>query len=220
MAIVLDGSKYHLTIDSKTIIGVMGKDYDKFLDSLVGDNVFYLDKKISISNKKVSSLFDTINDNISNIIKKFDLKEDFLNKKISELSHSEQKLLKYILLVLSNKRIIVIDEPYLDLDYRNKKRITLLINKLIKEKKTVIIGSIDSNIIYPLCKKILFINDNDYYYGDIKSFKDKELLNKYNISMPNLVQFVLLAKEKNINLRSSHDIRDLIKDVYRNVSQK
>ena len=38
--------------------------------------------------------------------------------------------------------------------------------------------------------------------------------------MPNIVEFVKLAKNKKIKLKYSHDIRDLIKDVYRNVSQK
>ena len=48
MAIVFENKKYKITVDSKTIIGVMGEEYDKFLSSLEGDNVFYLDKKISV----------------------------------------------------------------------------------------------------------------------------------------------------------------------------
>ena len=121
-------------------------------------------------------------------------------------------------MVLSNKKIIVIDEPFMDLDYDNKKRIVLLFNKLIKEKKTIIIGSMNSNVIYPLCKKVLFINNSDYYYDDITSFKNKRLLKKYCVSVPNLVKFVELAKDKKVKLKYSQDIRDLIKDVYRNVS--
>jgi len=220
MAIVLKNSIYHITIDSQMIVGVMGCDYDKFLASLEGNNIFYLDKRVSVSNKKVSSLFGSNMDKAIEIIKDFNLDNTFLDKKINELSHSELKILKYILLILSNKKIIIIDEPFMDLDYQNKKRIILLIKSLIKGRKTVIVGSIDSNIIYSLCKKVLFIKENDYYYDDINVFSNIKVLDKYNVMMPDIVRFILLAKDKNIKLNYSYDIRDIIKDVYRNVSKK
>lgn len=213
MAIVLKNSKYNLKIESNIIIGVMGKYYEKFLKSLNGDDVFYLDKKTIISGKKVIDLLGNFD---INVLEDFNLTKDFINKEIMDLSHSEQRLLKYILLVISDKKIIVIDEPFMDLDYENKKRIILLLNRL-KKNKTIIIGSIDSNIIYPICKKILFINNNEYYYGDAIDFSNKDLLKKYHIAMPDLVKFVLLANTKNKKIKYSKDIRDLIKDVYRNV---
>ena len=75
----------------------------------------------------------------------------------------------------------------------------------------------DSNVIYPLCKKVLFVNNSDYYYDDITTFKNKKLLKKYRVIMPNLVKFVELAKDKKVKLKYSQDIRDLIKDVYKHV---
>ena len=213
MAIVFRSIKYNIKVDSNKIIGVMGN-YKEFLLSLTGSNVYYIDNKVITSNKKVYELLN------KEVIKDFNLRENLLNRKINELSHSEQKLLKYMLMILSNKKIIVIDEPFMDLDYSNKKKIILLFNRLIKEKKTIIIGSSDSNTIYQYCKKVLFINNNDYYYDDINVFKDSKLLKKYHISMPNLVKFVELARDKDIKLKYSQDIRELIKDVYRNVSKK
>lgn len=212
MAIVLKNSKYDLNIDSNTIIGVMGKYYEKFLKSLNGNDVYYVDKNVIVSNKKVS---EVIGEN-TDILKEFNLDNSFLNKSISLLSHSEQKLLKYILLVLNDEKIIVIDEPFMDLDYENKKMIILLLNKL-KKNKTIIIGSNDSNIIYSICKKVLFINNSEYYYGSTDDFSDKDLLKKYHIVMPDLVKFIELAKAKGKAIKYSKDIRDLIKDVYRNV---
>lgn len=218
MAIILKNNKYDLSIDSNTIIGVMGNNYDKFLSSLASRDIYYLDKKVSVSNKKVYSLLNIDDGKTSKVLKEYKIDDEFLNKRIKHLSHSEQKLLKYILLVISDKKVNVIDEPFMDLDYSNKKKVVLLINKLIKEKKTVIIGSVNSNIIYSLCKKVLFINENDTYYGKIDSFQNQDLLKKYHIEIPDLVKFVSLAKDKKIKLKYTYDIRDLIKDVYRNVS--
>lgn len=214
MALVLKNKYINIKLDTNTIIGVMG-DYNKLLESLTGDNIFYLDNRISLSKKKVSSfLVDT------SIIKDYELDKDFLNKQVNELSHSELKLLKYFMLINSNKKIIVIDEPFIDLDYQNKKKIIVLLKNMVKANRTIIIGSNDSNIIYSLCKKILLINDKDCYYGDINILEKKKILNKYNIHEPDIVEFVNLVKDKKIKLKYSNDIRDLIKDVYRNVSQK
>ena len=217
MAIVLKNNTYHITIDSHTIIGIMGNNYDEFLASLEGDSVFYLDKRTSVSQKVVGSLIDITDEKVINFMKDFNLENDFINRRIANLSHSELKLLKYLLLVLSNKKIIVIDEPFMDLDYQNRKKIKVLINKLIKDSKTVIIGSNNSNIIYALCKKILLIDGSNYHYDDIEVFKDNVILDKYHIMMPDIVTFVSLARTKQISLNYVHDIRDLIKDVYRNV---
>ena len=219
MAIVLKNNKYDLIIDSNTIIGVMGENYYNFISALKGEDVFYLDNRLSTSKKEVASFFD-LDDKLLKIISEYNLDHTFLDKKVNELSHSEQKLLKYIMLITSNKRIVVIDEPFMDLDYDNRKKIALLIKKLIKNKKTVIIGSMDSNIVYSLCKQVLFISDKGYYYGDVTSFEDKNILKKYHIDIPDLVNFVNLVNDKKIKFRYSYDIRDLIKDVYRNVSQK
>ncbi len=220
MAIVFQNKKYNITIDSKTIIGVMGKNSEKFISSLEGDNIYYLDKRVSVSNKKVYSLLDIDDNKVLDLIKEYNFGEETLNKKICELSHSEQTLLKYILLIISDKKINIINEPFQDLDYDNKKKIVLLLNKLVKDNKTILISSNDSNVIYSLCKKILFVNSKDYYYGDINDISNKKLLKKYDVEMPDIVKFVELAKAKNIKLKYSSDIRDLIKDVYRNVSQK
>ena len=215
MAIIVKNKYINVKLDTNTIIGVMGKDYNRFLESLVSDNIFYLDNRISLSKKRVSSfLIDT------SIIKDYELDNDYLNKKVNELSHSELKLLKYFMLINSNKKIIVIDEPFMDLDYRYKKKIMVLLKNIIKANRTVIIGSMNSNIIYSLCKKILFIKDKDCYYGDTSCLENKKIIKKYNISPPDLVEFVNIVKDKKIKLKYSNDIRDLIKDVYRNVSKK
>ena len=100
-----------------------------------------------------------------------------------------------------------------------KKKIRLLIKEIIKEsKKTIIIGSCDSNIIYELSQKVMIINYNSFLYSDTqKVFEKIMVLNDYNIEEPEIVRFVRLAREKGINIDYTNDIRDLIKEVYKNV---
>ena len=212
MAIEINSVKYgKKIIDSKTIIGVIGNNRESFIKSLSGKNIYYLNKynnfeKIIIDDslleyRKILDIDNIFNDNM-------------------ELSHSRKKLLQYYLMISSNANILVINEPYLDLDYSEIKKINRLFNKLVKDGKTIIISSCDINIIYSICKKVLLVNNDSIYYSSIKCLNDIELLNKYNIEIPNIVEFVLLAKKKNIKIPFSKDVRDLIKDVYRNVSKK
>lgn len=221
MGLILKSNNYNIKIDSNKIIGVMGKDYDRFLVSIKGRDISYIGKLDSFY---TNSVYDEINlyENDNNIIEmyldKLLLNKDFLSKKISDLSSGEKHLLRYLIGFIQNKNIIIIDEPFMDLDYNYKKRIIYLLNEMINNK-TVIIGSFSSDIIYSIASKILLINDNNYFYGDIKRvFSDLDILSLYNIKMPEIVKFVALARNnKGIMIDYSNDVRDLIKDVYRNV---
>lgn len=210
MAIIFNSDKYGKAIvDTNTIIGVIGENYLDFLDLLEGKDIFYLKNEYDYPN------IDTENKMFSEYLKLLNID---INKK--NLSHSESKLLNYYKMIQSNSKIMIIDEPYLDLDSNEKKIINSIIKKLVKEKKTVIIGSKDINNIYTICKKILVVNDNRLLYDDINCLNDYSFLKNNNLEVPEIVDFIEFAKAKNIKIPYSKDIRDLIKDVYRNVSKK
>ena len=231
MAIVLKSKKYsEMIIDSNKIIGVMGNDYENFLKSLKGENIFVVNKEKAFKEKTGFDELNIINEKsgkkkeTNELIELF-LKElkinNYLNKNINELSNSELRLLDYLCMLISNPNIIVIDEPFLNFDYEMKKKITTLLKQIVKSShKTIIIGSRDSNVIYSLCQKVLLFKDDEYYYGNIDDLEKKDILKKYDINIPDLVEFVNLAHQKKAILPYSKDIRDLIKDVYRNVQKK
>ncbi len=122
-------------------------------------------------------------------------------------------------MLIENKRIMIIINPFINLDYSNKKKIIYLLKKIMKESnKTIIIGSNKSDEIYSICDKILLIKDNKWLYQDtIDVFSDKKILDEFNIEETDIIKFVRLAREKKINLNYTSDIRDLIKEVYKNV---
>lgn len=232
MAIVFKNVKFNnnmnIYLDSNKIIGVMGDNYSEFFKLLSGPDIYVIDKESDFLEKKVSDELlksfkkksdVSLDEAINIIINRLSLSKDFLDKNIKELSHGEKRILKYLMLFLINPKIIIIDEPYLYLDYDMKKKIRLLIKEIIKEsKKTIIIGSCNSDIIYELSQKIMLINNHSFLYDDTKKvFKSIEVLNDYNIDEPDIVRFVRLARKKGINLEYTDDIRDLIKEVYKNV---
>ena len=221
MAIVFHSEKYkNIKVDSHIIIGITGEDYQSFLKGLTGKNTYYIGNNIIDSNKKVSSVIGTISSEkeFDDYLKDLSLDKSFLNKNINSLSHSEQKILKYLQVLTKEASIIIIDEPFMDLDFDAKKRVIALFKKLVKIK-TIIIGSSDTNVIYTQCKKVLLLNKKKYLYDDVKVLANKSILRQYHISMPDILAFIRLANDKGKKLPYSKDIRDLIKDVYRNVSK-
>ena len=224
MALVLKSNVYgNIKIDSNKIIGMMGSNYVDFMKMIKGNNYHFISKENDFYTDSVDIEMSIHIKNKMDLqkIKKmmlceFNLENSFLNCNISDLSNGEKKLLKYILAFIDNKRIIIIDEPFLDLDYNLKKIIKSLLQRIIFETdKTIIIGSSDSNIIYELCSSVLLLDMTYYYDKTINIFSNSELLKEYHIDTPDIVEFVNLAKEKNILIDYSYDIRDLIKDVYK-----
>ncbi len=224
MALILKNDLYgNIRIDSNKIIGVMGNSYVKFIHMIKGNNCFYISKIDEFYTNKVDneiSLYfknkENLKGDIEIVLNEFNLDNSFLNRSINDLSNGEKRLLKYVLAFISNNKIIIIDEPYLDLDYNFKKKIKSLLQRIIYEtRKTIIIGSSDSNVIYELCSNILLLDKMYYYDKTINIFSNKDILNKYHIDIPEIVKFVDLMKEKNILIDYSYDIRDLIKDVYK-----
>lgn len=231
MAIILkrkkDNQCYNIIVDSGKIIGLMGKDYEKFLMSMTGQNIFIVDKEYQFTEttvyNEIASFYRKKDGSVDKILmillNEFEISKSFLDKNISDLSMGEKRILKYMSMFIFNPSIMVIDDIFLDLDYYWKRKIIYLLRKIHKNtKKTIIIGSNNSDDIYSLCDKVLLVNDNNYYYNDVDViFHNEELLKKYHVVIPNLVKFIHLAHKKNINLSYSKDIRDLMKEVYRNV---
>lgn len=160
-----------------------------------------------------------INVDLIEFIKLVGLKEDILNKKLDELSSGEKRLIAILSVLVYNPKIILLDEPTINLDYSNKKKVISLIKKLKKSGKTILIVSHDVNMLYELCDNIIALSrGNIILYGDTMDvFNEIKLLKKYDISIPSVVLFENYALEKDKKLLKSKNVNDLIKEIYRNV---
>ncbi|HOO68142.1 MAG TPA: ATP-binding cassette domain-containing protein [Bacilli bacterium] len=149
------------------------------------------------------------------------LSKEYLNKNIDELSNGEKRMIAIASVLVYNPEIILLDEPTIGLDYKNKQKLIRLIKKLKNEyHKTIIIVSHDSNLLYEICDELIVIDKGELIlYGDPDSvYKEEKLLKKYDIDIPKVLQFEKLVKDKkNIKLMHTTNINDLIKEVYRNV---
>jgi len=158
---------------------------------------------------------------IISALKMVGLKEDDLEKELATLSTSEQKLLQIASSLLSNPTVLLLDEPFINLDLKAQKKLERLLIKLKERyKKTIIIASHDSNLLYSLTDKLLLLKNGTI----LKQGKTKEIyqnvkyLLRYHYEIPDIVLFTYKAKEiKSAKIDYHKDIRDLIKDIYKHV---
>lgn len=171
--------------------------------------------EFALKNFKIKKL------NAKDALKLVGLKEEYLDKKLNELSSGEARLVAIASLLVYNPKIILFDEPTIGLDCKNKKKLIKIIKKLKNEYgKTIIIVSHDIDLLYEISERIIAIGDcKIILYGDTDSvFSETKLIKKYDIPIPNIIKFENLVRtKKNIKLMHTKSINDLIKEVYRNV---
>ena len=227
MEIVINDTKFK--VNKPLIIGVVGN-YLSFLSDLSEyKNVGYIKKneyyftnyvydELLLSLNKYEKDLNDADKRIKKVLKVFDLDEDFLDREISSLSKGEKRLLSYLRVFIYNPKIILIDEPLKNLDYKYEKMVLNYLRELKnKYNKTIIIASNNVNVIYENTDKTLIISDEPIFKSTKDIFTDDDILKKYKLYVPNLVMFVKKAKKKDKSINYYTDIRDLMKDVYRNV---
>ena len=146
------------------------------------------------------------------------LGEEYLNKKISDLTLTEQKKVSIASILIFNPKIIILDEPTIGLGTREKEHLKKLIKILkTKYKKTIILLTKDTDFAYQITEKVHLL-----YKGSIVASGDKDILTNeklmegYGLKLPEIIKFIKIANDKGIKLSLTDNILDLIKEVYRN----
>lgn len=149
------------------------------------------------------------------------LNEGYLYRNPLNLSSSEKRKLIMALLLVSNPKLILLDEPTISLDDRSKEMLMRLLIKL-KEKygKTIVIASHDVDLLYRFVDNIVALKAGKIIKSGSKFevFNDIEYLKNLGIETPKIAEFInLVQNEKNINLGKHDDMKELMKAVYRDV---
>ena len=211
-----------ISIDGKTINSSVK---DKKTNS-IRKNMFYMSQnyKNQLFNLNVLedikygiSNFDELK--LDELLKSFNLKYEVLNKNYYELSSGEIKKILMIKMIISDRKIILLDDPTSGLD---KKSLSTLIKIIKKEKrngKAIILTSYDPEFLLSVSDSIIILDNGKITKKENKYelLNNQTLLNKCGLSMPCILKFrEIVLKRKNIKLLYRDNINDLIKDIYRN----
>lgn len=222
--------RLHSSYSSKTIevcnsIVSIQSDDSQLINNLISDynpiviennNLFFLGstvlEEIGLFNKYPE--LSVVND----IIKIAELPNEFLDKRVDDLSVTEKIYLNLLRNISKIENLVVFKNIFLGLDLSNQKKLVKIIEYL-KENYIVFIASDNVNYLYKYAdfsiissKRTIKYDSTEKIYTNVKS------LIKLKLDIPVLPYITYKAKEeKKINLFYRKDVRDTIKDIYKHV---
>lgn len=110
---------------------------------------------------------------------------EYLNKKIKDLSKGNKQKIQFIVSVLHNPEILILDEPFSGLDPISVEELKSAILKLREENKVIIFSSHIMDHVEALCESIMIINKgNSLLQGKLEDIvKNYEINGKKNNSL-------------------------------------
>jgi len=189
---------------NKKIIGIVGELSD--LKVLVND-IEYIKLKSNYSVKKIMK-------NESELLEKFGLTKDILNKQIKDLSKAEFKIISLIKTIMLNPDVIILNNFEVGINDRDLNTIIRFLKNVISDNNiNTVLLSKDIMFLKKAIKEAIIMKN-----GIIKFQGDLIVAAKQgHISKPSIVKFIELANKKKINLTFTLDEKELLKDIYRSV---
>lgn len=160
---------------------------------------------------------------VKDALKMVELDLDILKRDPLKISSSEMRKISLAKALSINPQILVLDEPCIGLDMKEKETIIRILQKLKRRySKTVIIVTNDIEFVHLVSDNIIGISNGKVLRTGNKYsfFKEVDLLKKNKIAVPKIIEFEeTVLKKKNIKLGYRDDINDLIKDILRNAKK-
>ena len=156
---------------------------------------------------------------LNSLLEKFELDLSILKKSYMELSDGEKKKICIIQTLMKNSKIIIMNNPNVNLDYKSIQTLIKILRCEKRNGKLILISSMDSDFILQVADRAVVIN-NGKIIKDGKKYdvmKDEKSLSKINYDVPKIINFENRVLElKKIKIGYRDNLSDLIKDIYRN----
>jgi len=95
-------------------------------------------------------------------------------KKIEEMSKGMGQIIQFIVTIIHDPQLVILDEPFAGLDPVNTELLKGMFADLRNQGKAVILSTHQMNQVEELCDRILMINDGQaVLYGDLSEIKSR-----------------------------------------------
>ena len=222
---LLDKTEGEITLDGKNIdysltdkIGFLTEERSLITSKTVLEQAIYYGVLKGMSEKEVEEQLDKY-------LEEFNIKE-YKNKKIKELSKGNQQKIQFIISILHNPKLLILDEPFSGLDPINVEMFKNVILRLKKNKTMIIFSSHMMEHIEYFCDSlVILVKGNTVLEG--KLTKIKEDYRKKNIKViadldvdeiKKIKGVVDISKNKNEYTIKIEDI-SYVNDVFKKVSK-
>ena len=179
----------------------------QFFCNTVGEEIAFSEK---IYDKKHKSL----RNKVIKVLKMVGLDESYINRSPLKLNGGEKRRIAIASVLISDPKLLIMDEPTIGLDNNSKKRLMRLL-KALKEKhdKTIIIVTHDVDMLYEIVDNIIVLNKGNIVKTGrkIEVFKNVELLDENNTPVPNIIRVEKMIYDKTgVDLGVCNNINSLV----------
>jgi len=139
---------------------------------------------------------EDIRKNLMMWLEEFDI-VDFLNKKVKDLSKGNRQKIQFIVSVLHEPEMLILDEPFSGLDPISVEELKSAILKIKNQNRIIIFSSHIMNQVEDLCEDVLLLDKgNALLQGNLK-----EILSTYEIKgkKGNNLNEIFIDKVGNVN---------------------
>lgn len=145
------------------------------------------------------------------------LGEDYLERDCKTLSYTEKKKVSLACAMSYNPEVLILENFEKGLIFREREYFRKLFLKLKnKFKKTIILIGTDLTFLFDIVDKVYVINKGKLVLSGDKDIFYEDKLYKY-VEMPKIVEFTKYVHQNGHDILEYTDIKELIKELYRNV---
>ena len=142
----------------------------------------------------------TAKEQLSYWLEKFDIL-DWKKKKIENLSKGMAQKIQFIITVLHEPELIILDEPFSGLDPINADIIANEIKELSKKGKTIIFSSHRMESVTDMCDQLALIHKGEILLkGSLSAIQNKYASEIYEVTIKNLLKDALIDLKNNAKL--------------------
>lgn len=175
-----------ITLSDLINFGYLPEERGLYRKMKVGEQVLYLSQLKGLSRKeaiKQAKFF----------FEKFDI-VSWWDKKVEELSKGMQQKIQFIITIMHNPEIIILDEPFTGLDPININIFKKEILNLKSNNKTIIISTHIMPSIEELCDEIVLINNSEKVLeGEVYEVKKQFKENIFEVEFTNFINPIAIS---------------------------
>lgn len=182
----------------------------QFFCNTVGEEVAFAEKVFKPKNKEIRK-------KVINILKIVGLDESYISRSPFSLNGGEKRRVAIASVLISNPKVLILDEPTIGLDNKSKRRLMKMLRNLkVKYNKTIIIVTHDVDMLYDIVDNIVVLNNGKVVVegNKLNVFSNVELLDDNNAPVPSIVRLEKKIFDKyNVDLGYLPDMNSLIRKI-------
>jgi len=173
--ILLEGAPFNPMLDIEKI-GYMPEERGMYKKMKIGEQALYLAQLKGMSKAEAT-------EKIKYWFKKFEM-ETWWNKKVEDLSKGMSQKLQFVITVLHEPKLIILDEPFSGLDPLNANLIKDEIYALAKKGSTIIFSTHRMEQVEEICDHIVLVNmGKKILDGSVAGIKQQFKENNFSIEI-------------------------------------